>query len=54
MNLNEAQDSEKSSDLSMGERAISQLLREKLDNEELVSVITNELNDSCCFLYQRL
>jgi hypothetical protein len=43
--LNEAQDSEKSSDLSMGERAISQLLREKLDNEELVSVITNELNE---------
>ena len=29
----------------MGERAISQLLREKLDNEELVSVITNELNE---------
>ena len=43
--LNEAQDLEKSSDLSMGERAISQLLREKLDNEELVSVITSELNE---------
>ena len=43
--LNEAQDIEKSSDLSMGERAINQLLREKLDNEELVSVITNELNE---------
>jgi type I restriction enzyme, R subunit len=42
--LNEAEDSDKSSDLSMGERAISQLLLEKLDNEELVSVITNELN----------
>ena len=42
--LNEAQDSEKSSDLSMGERAISQLIGEKLDNLELVSVITNELN----------
>jgi len=43
--LNEAKDLEKSSDLSMGERAISQLLREKLDNEELVVVITNELNE---------
>ena len=43
--LNEAQDLEESSDLSMGERAISQLLREKLDNEELVSVITNEINE---------
>lgn len=43
--LNEAQDLEKSSDQSMGERAISQLLREKLDNEELVSVITSELNE---------
>jgi hypothetical protein len=43
--LNEAQDLEESSDLSMGERAISQLLREKLDNEELVSVITSELNE---------
>jgi len=42
--LNEAQDLEKSSDLSMGERAISQLIGEKLDNLELVSVITNELN----------
>ena len=41
----EAQDLEESSDLSMGERAISQLLREKLDNEELVSVITSELNE---------
>ena len=43
--LNEAKDLEKSSDLSMGERAISQLLTEKLDNEELVSVITYELNE---------
>jgi type I restriction enzyme R subunit len=44
--LNDAQDVEKSSDLTMGERAISQLLREKLDNEALVSVITSELNDT--------
>ena len=43
--LNEAQDIEESSDLSIGKRAISQLLREKLDNEELVSVITSELNE---------
>ena len=42
--LNEAQALEKKSDISMGERAISQLLREKLDNEELVKVITTELN----------
>jgi hypothetical protein len=33
----------------MGERAISQLLREKLDNEELVSVITSELNEIVVF-----
>ncbi len=43
--LNEAQNLEKSSNLSMGERAISQLLREKLDNEELISVVTDELNE---------
>ena len=42
--LNEAQDLETSTDLSMGERAISQLLRENLDNEDLVDVITEELN----------
>jgi hypothetical protein len=42
--LNEAQDAEKDNVQSMGERAISQLLREKLDNEELVEVITAELN----------
>jgi len=43
--LNEAQDLENSSDLSMGERAVGQLLRENIDNEELISVITKELND---------
>ena len=42
--LNEAQNLEESSDLSMGQRAISQLLTEKLENQELVEVITNELN----------
>ena len=43
--LNEAQNLENSSNLSIGERAISQLLREKLDNEELISVVTDELNE---------
>ena len=43
--LNEAQNLEESSDLSLGQRAISQLLTEKLENQELVEVITNELND---------
>ena len=43
--LNEAQNLEESSDLSMGQRAISQLLTEKLENQDLVEVITNELND---------
>ena len=43
--LNEAQNLENSSNLSIGERAISQLLREKLDDEELISVVTDELNE---------
>ena len=43
--LNEAQDLESSADLSMGERAISQLLRENLDDEDLIDVIVEELNE---------
>ena len=43
--LNDAQDLEKSTDLSMGERAISQLLSDYLDHEELISIITDELNE---------
>ena len=42
--LNEAQDLETSTDLSMGERAISQLLKQKIDNDELVSLITSDIN----------
>jgi len=43
--LNDAQNKEAETDLSMGERAITQLLREKLDNEELVELITSEINE---------
>jgi hypothetical protein len=42
--LNKAQEQELSSDLSMGERAISQLLKQKIDNDELVSLITSDIN----------
>jgi type I restriction enzyme R subunit len=42
--LNETQEQELSSDLSMGERAISQLLKQKIDNDELVSLITSDIN----------
>ena len=42
--LNDAQEQELSSDLSMGERAISQLLKQKIDNDELVSLITSDIN----------
>jgi len=43
--LNDAQEQELSSDLSMGERAISQLLKQKIDNDELVTLITSNINE---------
>ena len=42
--VNHAQEQELASDLSMGERAISQMLARKIDNEELVELITKEIN----------
>ena len=42
--LNQAKEQELSSDLSMGERAISQLLSQKIDNDELVDLITSDIN----------
>ena len=41
--LNKAQEQELSSDLSKGERAISQLLSQKIDNDELVSLIASDI-----------
>ena len=43
--LNKAQEQELSSDLSKGERAISQLLSQKIDNDELVGLITSDINE---------
>ena len=43
--LNKAQEQELSSDLSKGERAISQLLSQKIDNDELVSLISSDINE---------
>ena len=43
--LNKAQEKELSSDLSKGERAISQLLSQKIDNDELVGLITSNINE---------
>lgn len=43
--LNKAQEQELSSDLSKGERAISQLLSQKIENDELVSLISSDINE---------
>ena len=43
--LNKAQEQELSSDLPKGERAISQLLSQKIDNDELVGLITSDINE---------
>lgn len=43
--VNEVQASEEEGDLSMGEKAIQQMLSDKIDNKELVEVILNELNE---------
>jgi hypothetical protein len=43
--VNEVQSLEDDNELSMGERAIHQMLSVKLDNEELVQVILSELNE---------
>ena len=43
--LNEAQDLEEDDSQSMGERAITQMLKERIDNDELVAVITQKLNE---------
>ena len=43
--LTKAQEEELNSDLSKGERAISQLLNQKIDNGELVDIITSNINE---------
>ena len=43
--LTKAQEEELNSDLSKGERAISQLLNQKIDNGELVDIITSNIDE---------